>query len=431
MAAAENSSERHQVKPHYASRLVDVIWVVMMLVLLVFAVSAFNARSLCAYMGTDYRGYYTSAQIAMERGFASVYDPELQGEYQAAFSHPCAPEWLPPMERVSMPYLPVFVLLFLPLTAFSVTSGYLVWVAVNLVILYIYLVRFTRALEVRLSVFRQLQWMICLPVIANLYLGQINVFLLVCLGEFTLALLRNQQFRGGLWLGLLLIKPHTLLLLIPGLVISRRWGVVKGFLVSALVIFGGSITISGLDGVRSSLQMAAAFAGPLIQTAATMMNWRALALNLSVTVPDWLAWMAALVGMVASITLVLYLWLRRSSQAQDGTVLLILATYAGTITVAWHSHFYLLVPLIPWLVYLDGRKVMPLTVRLVWLFAPPLWYMLVYLADPASARNSFGLGMLALSLYLLAWASSRLLNGSVLLASTAREEEETKHVQRI
>jgi hypothetical protein len=431
MSAGETPPVPHTSLSDHASRLLDWAWLVMMLVLLVLAMFAFNTRDLCAYMGTDYRGYYTSAQIALERGFASVYDHDIQVEYQSLLSHPCAAESLPPMERVSMPYQPVFVLLFLPMTAFGFTSGYVLWVALNLGVIYIYLLRFSKALSVSLTTFRLLQWLVCLPMITNLYLGQMNVFLMVCLAEFTLALIKGQQLRSGMWLGGLLIKPHTLVLLMPGLLLSRRWGVVRGFLSGSLVIVGGSIAISGLDGVRSSLELAVSFAGPLIQTASTMMNWRALALNLSGFIPDWIAWMMALAGMALVAVLVLYLWLRRSRQPEVGVVLLVLATYAGTLTVAWHSHFYLLVPLIPLLVFLDGRKILSLNVRLAWLFGPPLWYMLVYVLDPSSARNWFGLGMLALSLYLLAWASVRLINNPESLTTRTQNHPEIMDIQRI
>ena len=387
-------------------RVLDALWVVIMLVLLLVAVQAFNLRNLCTYMGTDYRGYFTSAQIAVERGFASVYDHRIQSEYQSALSHPCAAESLQPMERVSMPYLPVFVLFFLPLRIPGFTAGYLFWISLNLLILVYYLLRFSRALGVQPRGFPLLQWVVCLPVIVNLYLGQMNIFLMLCLGEFTLALLRDQKTRSGLWLAGMLIKPHTLPLLLLGLLISRQWRVILGFLAGALIVTAGSVALAGLDGVRSSFTLAVEFAGPLIKTAPTMMNWRALALNLSTLIRDGLAWVIATAGMILVAVAVFYLWLRRNDLSVTGKIVLILATYAGTLTIAWHSHFYLLVPLIPLLVYLDSHRVLSQSVRSAWLLGPPVWFILVYLVDPSLSRNYFGLGMLALSLFLFAWAAT-------------------------
>jgi len=51
--------------------------------------------------------------------------------------------------RVSMPYLPVFVLLFLPLTALDITYSYLIFTLLNAGGLALYLVRFTERCRCR------------------------------------------------------------------------------------------------------------------------------------------------------------------------------------------------------------------------------------------------------------------------------------------
>ena len=327
-----------------------------------------------------------------------------------------------------MPYLPVFVLLFLPLRIPGFTAGYIFWISLNLLILVYYLLRFSRALGVQPGGFQLLQWVVCLPVIVNLYLGQMNVFLMLCLGEFTLALLRDQKSRSGLWLAGMLIKPHTLPLLLLGLLISCQWRVLLGFLAGALIVIAGSVALAGLDGVRSSVMLAVEFAGPLIKTAPTMMNWRALALNLSTLIRDGLAWVIATAGMILVAVTALYLWLRRNDLSVTGKIVLILATYAGTLTIAWHSHFYLLIPLIPLLVYLDSHRVLSQSVRSAWLLGPPVWFILVYLVDPSRSRNFFGLGMLALSLFLFVWAATWLVRDRNIFESKFQTEAKAHHL---
>ena len=115
-----------------------------------------------------------------------------------------------------------------------------------------------------------------------------------------------------------------------------------------------------------------------------------------------------MVGMISTLGVVLYLWLNRPGGSPARWVLLILATYAGTCAVTWHAHFYLLMPLIPLLAYLDGRRLLPSGVLAAWLLAPPLVYLLIYQLIPSLARNGFGMGMLALDLLLLAWATATL-----------------------
>ncbi len=151
------------------------------------------------------------------------------------------------------------------------------------------------------------------------------------------------------------------------------------------------------------------FAGPLIQTAPTMTNWRSLALNLDLLLPGWLAWSIGIAGMLATIWWVLSLWRRNTLLSDEGFVLLVLVTYAGTCALSWHSHFYLLMPLIPLLLYLDGRGRLPLPLLAAWLLGPPIWFGIVSIFWPGLVRNLFGLGMLALDLAILIWGRGRFL----------------------
>ena len=395
----------HLPRPLPTRGWLDAVWLLLMLALLAAYLLNNPGGRLCAQMGTDFRGYYSSAQIARQHGFARVYDDALQDEYQRILLVRCPGGRMEAGLQVSMPYLPVYVLLFVPLTALEITLSYLVFTLVNAVGLTLYLVRFTRAMHVPLSGLRLLQWVICLPVLANLYLGQMNLLLVISLGEFTLALVNGFEKRSGLWLSAMSIKPHTLILLLPGLLLNRRWRALLGFGAGAAAILGSSLLLGGMQGVVESARLVARFAGPLIQTAPTMMNWRALALNLALILPEGIAWGLAIAGMTFTVGIVLVLWLSRPGGSPDRWAMLILATHAGTCAVSWHAHFYLLMPLIPLLAYLDSRGKLPTCVLAAWLLGPPLIYLLAYLLNPQMARNIFGMGMLALDLLLLAWSA--------------------------
>jgi len=352
-------------------------------------------------MGVDFRGYYASAQIAWQRGFAEIYNLETQAEYQSVLVYRCPiPTDQPPLP-VAMPYLPLFAVIFLPLTALDLTTSYILWTVLNLTIFLLYLFRVSRALGVQISFWRMLQWGLCLPLIANLYLGQVNVILMVFLGEFGLAFSRSRAFTSGLILSALLVKPHVLILLLPGLILRRSWRVLLGFLAGSAILVGGSLLLSGWEGFSAMARLTYQFAGPLIQTAPTMMNWRSLALNLEQVIPGWLAWGAAACGAILIAGLVLRLWLRREATSSTQLLLLVTATYLGTLTVAWHSHFYMLVLLAPWLLCIYKQGVLPFKVAANWLLGPPLLYLVATLLSPAFVRNGFGLGMLAFAIVLL------------------------------
>lgn len=286
----------------HVRKWLDRLWISIPVAYLVTALGLFQPGQYCAYLGTDFRGYYASAQIAIKYGFSRVYDQELQNAFQETLLMHCPDgSFTPPLLYVSMPYLPVFVLLFMPLTLFGYTSSYLFFSILNLVILAAYLVRLSKALGMKFSYYKLLEWCVCLPVLSNLTLGQMNIFLVVCFGEFILALLNKKQVRSGAWLAGMMIKPYTLILLLPGLAISQRWRVLFGFAVGMVTLLGSSFLLAGVDGVSASVNLALRFAGPLIQTGSSMMNWRALALNLEALLPDWLSWGIAIFGMAAVI----------------------------------------------------------------------------------------------------------------------------------
>jgi hypothetical protein len=237
--------------------------------------------------------------------------------------------------------------------------------------------------------------------IANLYLGQINTFLVVFMGEFVLNLLQDRRWSSGAWLSLLLIKPHTLILLIPGLALSQNWGVLSVFALGAGGILAGSLLIAGIDGLIRMSQLTYQFAGPLIQTASGMMNWRSLALNLETLIPSWLSW--PLAGLVAALAagLVLNRWLKSAPMSPLRSITRLALTIFGTLIVSWHAHFYMHVLLVPLLLALHSNGSLPKKLRVSWLLGPPLIYFTAYLVCPDLARDILGVSMLALNLYFL------------------------------
>jgi hypothetical protein len=395
--------------PNQVIKWLDRLWVILLIILLVYTIQVVRSSRYCAYLGTDFRGYYAVAQIARQSGFADLYNQRTQEQYQAALSYRCPDgSYAPPLLRVSMPYMPVFVLIFVPLTFIDFTAAYFLWVTLNLVAVILYLRRFVSALGGRMNFIHILQWALCAPLFSNLVLGQMNVFLMICLGEFVLAAIRGRRYWSGLWLGGMLVKPHTLILLLPGLLLHKNWKTLLGFAGSALGILVVSVLLAGWNGVWSSVRMAAGFAGPLIQTGSTMMNFRALALNLGLFLPAGLAWAVAICGIGLMAGLTLYLWRRHSSATDLAQLILILVTLAATFAVTWHSHFYMLLLLLPLLVALDSKEFISPLWRWSWILGPPLYFGLLYLANPDQARNGFGLGMLAVNLFLFTWGFRKL-----------------------
>jgi len=89
------------------------------------------------------------------------------------------------------------------------------------------------------------------PVFANFINGQVNVFLLVCTGEFLRNVMEDHPFTAGLWLGGLLLKPQVLILIVPVILILRYWKIFAGFFASSAVILLTSLALSGWNGMKA------------------------------------------------------------------------------------------------------------------------------------------------------------------------------------
>jgi hypothetical protein len=390
-------------------RWLDRAWWAWLILVLIYVFNYARSGNLCRYSATDFRGYYASAQIARQHGFARVYHQPTQEAFQANLHLRCPDGTLaaPPL-MVTMPYLPAFVILLLPLPAVEFSSAYWIWTLFNLVALALYCWRFCRALAGKVSGLKLFQWLICLPLLATLALGQMNVFLVICLGEFTLRLHQGKELSSGLWLSGMLLKPHTLILFLPGLALGRRGRPLAGFLGGSGAIMAASLWMAGAQGMGEMLQAVGDFASPAFETAPTMMNWRALALNLSASMPSGLAWGIAAAGMILVGALCLSLWRSAARTPSQRQIVLIAATYAATCSIAWHSHFYMLLPMIPFLLYLDEQNRVPHGLFALWTWGPPLLYFLLAWAAPELARSGLGLGMLGLNLILFAWLRNML-----------------------
>src|SRR6202022_1863311 len=84
-----------------------------------------------------------------------------------------------------------------------------------------------------------------LPVLQTFLLGQPVLFLASAVAESYLALRRGADFRGGLWLGLLAIKPQYGLLLGAFLILKRRWRAVAGAALGGALVVVASAFVGG------------------------------------------------------------------------------------------------------------------------------------------------------------------------------------------
>ncbi|NIN99927.1 MAG: hypothetical protein GTO49_34170 [Anaerolineae bacterium] len=130
--------------------------------------------------------------------FEDVYDLQLQEQQQRSLYDAYGPSAGQVPFRVNpMPHLPPFVALSFPPTFIDPVAGFVATRALDALLLTFYLRRFPKVVSGRADAGIAAKLVLSLPVFLNPLFGQVNVLLLVFLGEFILARLRGQDFASG------------------------------------------------------------------------------------------------------------------------------------------------------------------------------------------------------------------------------------------
>ena len=371
------------------------------------------------YIAIDYRANRASAEIAVRHGFQYVYDLEYQTNYQrplyeAYVRHPSEQV----LATVPMPYLPPFILLFLPVLGFDPLGGFAVFTAASLTVLVLYLARFWRAMSPSrpMPMLIAMGLWLSLPSAANAAFGQVNVWLTVCLGEFIISRLRGRMLLSGIWLGGLLLKPQSLTLLVLLVVLAKEWKTILGFLTSAALVLGSSLALAGTQGLTRLAWLISTYPQNLPTTyPESMMNWRSLGILLESTLAPSPTRVVIVAGMV--LTTILTIPLARSlkrGQPED-VAIATLGALGGASIIAWHSHIHMALPLIIPLAALCSLGLVREKVVLLWSLLPGATLAgLGLLFGPGLAHLAAGLMMFAynFAFVILALALSRRLSAA-------------------
>ncbi|MGB3307159.1 MAG: glycosyltransferase family 87 protein [Thermomicrobiales bacterium] len=239
------------------------------------------------------------------------------------------------------PYPPPFLKLFEPFTLPSPPIGFLAWTILNAVIAIVVIRRlagrFTSSSPRKLTM---LLFSI-FPLMMSLFVGQVEILLLLFVMQACLDLERKRDFRAGAWFGLLLLKPQYAICLFIVLAIKGRIAAVAGFMTGGLVILAGSIAVAGLKGtiayVRLLFNAYPAFAGGVAIDPQGMIGWRGMMVMLWPQMSGGAG--ILIVGFLSllSIALLPHFW---RGPWEPGTTRFwnqLTATFAITLMVAYYS----------------------------------------------------------------------------------------------
>lgn len=367
-------------------------------------------------VGADYLSFWSVGHIANTQGYEDVYDLDvLKGVQEPLVPDP--DDSFKVFTPVPTPFLPIFILPFQALALLRPAVSFLVWTAFNLLVLILYLRFFIRSIAPQQSSDRLLiLLLVSFPIFSSLFWGQVNVFLVICVGEFLRAAMGGKAFRAGLWLGGLLLKPQILILIGPALLLQRSWKTLLGFATIAAALLAASIGLAGLDGLYNMASLWLGYAGGLPTNAPeNMMNWRMLALHLGAFTTPTLGWGFAIAGMILTILAGLYLWLRRIPTSARKFVVAVFGTLAATGAATWHSHLHMLMVLIPAFIYLFIQDRLPAKALSLWVFSLPVAMFLAFVLGlmmkfellpliQGIGGLLMGITGLGLNLYFLVWS---------------------------
>ena len=188
-----------------------------------------------------------------------------------------------PLHYGPSPYPALCVLPFFVTDLLGPIGGFMAWTALNLILALAIVHGLLRSSRHDRPVI-YLMTFVFLPIFFTLIMGQLTILMTFGLYKSYRALERGQDFRAGLWMGLLLLKPQFALVLALVWLVKSRWRALGG-----LVLVGGVLAIStwilvSTDGVRDYLSILRRFSGfrkvPEIVHPWFMINFRGLLVNL-------------------------------------------------------------------------------------------------------------------------------------------------------
>ncbi len=381
------------------------------------------------FLGADFMAYWSSGYIANHNAFSKIYDfAALEAaQHLMLFGKTLPNVFFPPLP---MAYLPVFVLPFQLLALLPPAPSFSLWTAFNLALGIGYLIFFVKKIEsprversepnALLDSSQKrliLLFLFSFPVFDTLFWGQINLWLLVFVGEFLRAFHEEKEFRAGLWLSAFLLKPQLLILLPLALFFSKRFKILAGAAVGGGALLLASFFAAGKEGCLSCLRLWLGYSHNLATSGVEAMgNWRMVAENLNRLLPSAVWGIAALALSLFTILWGIFLWVRAKTPIH--APLLLLATLAATLLATWHSHAHMAVVLIPPMLWLLLQDQFPQKLLNLWLFLPPLFYLIglgivLFVHDRFYQGLLFGPAQMILNLLILVWTSREMIHDSM------------------
>jgi Glycosyltransferase family 87 len=194
-------------------------------------------------LNSDFVYLYGVGQIAREYPAASIYDSALQHQVFLSIQPPRNGTYGP------SPYPPFVAMFFAPFTYVSFETAYYLWLGISLA-LYLFGIR-AAAESVFPAEWLKTSLIICFAlafypfIFGTLLNGQLATIAVCAVGVAIYQERLGNLFRSGLALALLSYKPTLLLLVVPMLLLTRRFRTLLGFTTGAGTLILGATAFAG------------------------------------------------------------------------------------------------------------------------------------------------------------------------------------------
>lgn len=353
----------------------------------------------------DYISYWTVGRIADTLGYSKIYDLTLLQRLQyltLQSTEVYASVSQSEVIAMPVPYFSFFIIPFQYLSRINIDTSYWLWLVLNIIALIGYVIYFHRQINPlydvgRRQIFYLLLILLSFSVYLNTSSGQINILLLIFIGEFIRNLKGNNKISAGIWLSGLILKPQMLILIVPIILLKRWWKVFIGFLSGFVVILFISFLLSGVSGFQDLLSLYTTWGvGNFINSPMGMVNWRMIGeyINL-LTENTTLGLVISLIGIAFTLGAV-YTFTKGLSNGRDlDWDISMMGIMFATIVISWHSHLHMTIVMIPLLMINLYNRVLPEKMLLLWSILIPLIWIITSTIDtalgPSFDQNLFNL----------------------------------------
>jgi hypothetical protein len=301
--------------------------------------SVYAAGELFHRLGFDWSLFYAQAMALRSGAGPGIYDQSVIDEYlQPLLRYYGGPETA--LGGWPQPYPPWFAASFVPFTVLPANIGYAVWLGASLLAALFLGYRVWQILPELGRFGAPAAVLAAVPVAWGLFLGQPAVLLAVPVSEMFISFKAGRDFRAGLWLAVLLLKPQYALLFGVFILWKMRWRAAAGAAIGGLAIVALGLLTGGVQSfVRygAVLQAIGDFhdtvAGPTL-----MMNWRAIVLAVRPGIGEGFG--LVLVGALSGLTMLAALLLFRGKWDPQSPSFgpRFCALTLGALIGSYHSH---------------------------------------------------------------------------------------------